>query len=427
VDFGEMSFAELSDLPAKLSGQGDILPATDKPLNVFVFVPASLSAEEREDFVAKVQEQMSAANPRLKITATAVEIDTEQAARDQETANARIDGAAQEVLKQDGADLNAVAQSLKEANAKTARDLKAWDGGFRGVTQKYKNWISSGYTKEKDERVGGWIGKARGMASAAVWFGFNKASWATAFQIPASFFLDWFFSKYERKVDIFKATHRLPFEKIPVIGRAVRFYNERPLLKSWVVGNLIGFVAGNYFRFWSWMENPERTSAPWSMDALATYSGAWSIGNLAGAYGAQGPRILRKKGYISSRTEYYIYVSYGMMFQLGGWFYGLGWNSAVLGMATTESLVKVGMYTYGRLKPVKEARAIALHPALAEREVNELLYRVGIEKSEATPAAKPDFAEIVGRLKAEQSVTWKTKVGAMVNKVFGKCENLLKL
>jgi hypothetical protein len=163
------------------------------------------------------------------------------------------------------------------------------------------------------------------------------------------------------------------------------------------------------------------------MDALATYSGAWSIGNLAGAYGAQGPRILRKKGYISSRTEYYIYVSYGMMFQLGGWFYGLGWNSAVLGMATTESLLKVGMYTYGRLKPFKEARAIVLHPALAEREVTELLYRVGIEKSEATPAAKPDFAEIVGRLKAEQSVTWKTKVGAMVNKAFGKCESLLKL
>lgn len=426
VDFGEITFAELADLPSKLNGQGDILPAAGKPLLVSIFVPATLPPAEREEFVRKVEEQMSAANPRLTIRAVAVEIDTEQAAKNEATANARIDSAAEEVLKQDGADLKEMAANLKRENSQQAAALSTWGKGFSAAAAKYKNWIASGYTKEKDERVGGWIGAGRGVASAAVWFGFNKASWATAFQIPASFFLDWFFSKYERKVDIFKATHRIPFENIPIIKYAVRFYNERPLLKSWIVGNLIGFVAGNYFRFWSWMEDPVRTSAPWSADALGTYAGAWSMGNLAGAFGAQGPRILRKKGYISSRAEYYIYVSYGMMFQLGGWFYGLGWNRAVLGMAGGESALKIGMYAYSRLKPVKEARAVVLHPALGEREVNELLYRVGLEKSELTPASKSDFANIVGRLKAEQSVTWKTKVAGYVSKVFGKCENLLK-
>lgn len=425
VDFGEISFAELSELPAKIQEHGDILPSMQAPLNVFVFVPASLSAQEREDFIGIVQTQMAATNPLMNVTATAVEIDTEAAQKDQALANERIDQATREVMKQDNADLSALAESLKSANVETARGLRAWDKDFSSAVAKYKNWVSSGYTKEKDERIGGWIGKARGLASAAVWFGFNKTSWSTAFQIPASFFLDWFFSKYERKVDIFKATHRLPFEKIPLLGYAVRFYNERPLLKSWIVGNLIGFVVGNYFRFWSWLEDPERTSAPWSLDALATYSGAWSIGNLAGAYGAQGPRILRKKGYISARTEYYIYVSYGMLFQLGGWFYGLGWNRAVLGMATGESLLKIGLYTYGRIKPWKEPRAIVLHPALAEREVTELLYRVGLEKSETTSINKPDFAALVGRLRAEQSVTWRQKVGALVKKAFGKCESLL--
>lgn len=426
VDFGEMTFAELSDLPAKMNGHEEILPMADKPLNVFVFVPASLSEFEREEFVRLVELQMKTTHPKLKIKATAVEIDTEQAALEMAVSNARIEAAAQEVLAQDGADLKELATTMTEANQRTGGELRSWNLGFRNSIQKYKSWINSGYTKEKDERVGGWIGKARGMASAAVWFGANKVSWATAFQIPASFFLDWFFSKYERRVDIFKATHRIPLESVPVIKHVVRFYNDRPLLKSWIVGNLIGFLAGNYFRFWSWMENPERTSAPWSADALATYGGAWSIGNLAGAYGAQGPRILRKKGYISSRVEYYIYVSYGMMFQLGGWFYGLGWNSAVLGMATGESVLKVGMYTYSRLKPFKEARAIVLHPALAEREVNELLYRVGLEKSETTAATHPDFAALVGRLKAEQTVTWKTKVATKISQAYKKCESFLK-
>jgi len=426
IDFGEMTFAELKHLPSKMSGREDILPAADKPLNVFIFVPASLTEQERDEFVQSVAEQMSAANPKLIITATAVEIDTEQAAKDAATSNERIDAAAHEVLVQDGADLKELTVAMKGANQRARSELGQWNLGFRNSIQKYKSWINSGYTKEKDERVGGWIGKARGMASAVVWFGANKVSWATAFQIPASFFLDWFFSKYERRVDIFKATHRIPMESVPVIKHVVRFYNDRPLLKSWIVGNLIGFVVGNYFRFWSWMENPERTSAPWSADALATYGGAWTIGNLAGAYGAQGPRILRKKGYISSRSEYYIYVSYGMMFQLGGWFYGLGWNNAVLGMATGESILKIGMYTYSRLKPFKEARAIVLHPALAEREVNELLYRVGLEESETTPATNPDFAALVGRLTTEQTVTWKTKVAAKVNETYKKCESFLK-
>jgi hypothetical protein len=425
IDFGEMTFSELNDLPAKLKGHADVLPKANDPLNVFVFVPASLPEAERDAFVESVQRQMVEAHPQLKIIASAVEIDTEKAKAQSEAENERIDSVSREILDQDGVDMTATAKALKTQNAQTAQELGRWSLGFKSNIAKYKNWIASGYTKEKDERVGGWIGKARGMASAAVWFGFNKASWATVFQIPASFFLDWFFSKYERKVDIFKGTHRLPGERIPLLGHVVRFYNERPLLKSWIVGNLIGFVAGNYFRFWSWMEDPQRTSAPWSADALATYGGAWSIGNLAGAYGAQGPRILRKKGYISSRTEYYIYVSYGMLFQLGGWFYGLGWNKAVLGMASAESIIKVGMYTYGRLRPFKEARAIAFHPALAEREVNELLYRVGLEKSEMTPVEKPDFAKIVSRLKSEQSVTWKQKTRALVQRALDKCESLL--
>lgn len=425
VDFGQMSFAELGDLPTRLGEHADILPDPAKPLIVSVFVPATLSQTERDDFVRSVEDQMSRANPLMKINAVAVAIDTEKAELDKEDANARIDKTAAELVKQDGADLSHYAGALKQNNEQQAKELRNWDRGFRGKIAEYKNWLRSGYTKDNDKSVGGWIGSARGLASAAVWLGFNRLSVSAAFQIPASFFLDWFFSKYEREVDIFKGTHRIPLEQVPVIKHVVRFYNERPLLKSWIIGNLIGFVAGNYFRFWSWFEDPERTSAPWSADALATYGSAWSIGSLAGAVGSQGPRILRKKGYMSSRAEYYLYVSYGMMFQLGGWFYGLGWNHAVLAAVSAESTFKVGLYAYARVKPFKEARAIALHPALAEREVNEMLYRVGIEDKETTATTEKDFATIVGRLKAAQTVTWKKKVGDMASKAYNKCAVLL--
>ncbi len=384
VDFGEMTFDELGRLPEKLQQNSDILPGRSEPLIVHAFVPSDLDQAAKDEFAANVQEQLSRHHRKLTITVLTVDIDLEQAQRDHDEAN-----------------LSLVDPSLVHANDEQLSSLQVWRGRFKESINNYKRWLKSGYTKDKDERVGGWIGKARGMASASVWFGFNHASWSTAFQIPASFFLDWFFSKYERKVDIFKATHRLPGENVPGLKYVVRFYNDRPLLKSWIIGNLIGFTANSYFRFWSWVEDPVRTSAPWSPDALATYTGLLSIGNLSAAFGAQGPRILRKKGYISSRSEYYLYTSYGAIFQVGGWLYGLGWNWPALALASGESLFKIGLYTAARFSPNKDPRAIVLHSGLNEKEATELLYRVGLEKSELKSFKKEDFDRVIRRLKRQ--------------------------
>ena len=424
VDFGTVTSAELGDLPAKLGEHKDILPG-DQPLTVHVFVPSHLPAEERADFINDVQNQMRLQSPKANFVVQQFIIDVEQARQDMERANSRIDQVANEIFTQDQADLRPMAKGLMQVNVKKWNELKVWQRGMKDHVAAFREWRHTKFTMDKDKGYGFLIGVARAGASVAVWFGAQQIGVPMLAQMSASVFLDIAFSVYEKEIDVFKGTHRLPGENIPYLGRAVIFYNERPLLKSWIVGNLIGFVASSYFRFWSWVDNPERTSAPWSGDALSTFGGAWLIGNIPAAFGAQGPRILRKKGYITSRTEYYIYSSYGAIFQLGGWFYGLGWNWPVIALTTAESTAKVGMYLYAYKKPLKEARAIALHPAWSERDVEELLYRVGYHPAELHSPDTPHFTALVERLKAEQNLTWKQKVAARLKELKDSCTEML--
>lgn len=425
IDFGELSFGEVGLLPQRLGDHADLLKSPH-PLAVNVFVPATLDPELRQNFMNSVQAELVRHNPQVRIVVKLVELDVERAARDQSTANQRIDSAVAEMERQN-VPAQVAANELKQSNTQVLEDLRVWEKEFPADAQKYTDYVRGGYTKDKDERVGGWIGYTRGMVSAAVWFGFNKVSWSTAFQIPASFFLDWFFSKYERKVDIFKGTHRLPGSSIPILGYAIRFYNDSPALKSWLVGYAIGLAANSYFRFWSHVEDPVRTSAPWSAEAFAAYNGAVGIGSLAGAYGAQAPRILRKKGYISSRMEYYIYVSYGIAFQASGFLYGLGWDRAFMAFNVVEGAAKVGAFAYGYTRPFKEARAIVMHPALSEKESTEILYRMGLEQSETHSPERTNFAEIVKGLKAEQNVKWKERVRRKFKNAYDSCSSLLRV
>lgn len=434
LDFEELSFEELGDLPQKLKEHSNILPSTQEALRVHVFVPARLEENVRSDFLKNVEEQMRKSNPQLRIEIQAVELDVEASSAQAAEANARLESVAhslheESMVPPEQADLlQKDARALQAANKHILSGLQNWGSRFKETALNYNHWRTwwkSGYTKSKDERIGGWIGGTRGLVSAMVWFGFNNIGIPAVAQVSASFYLDWFFSKYERKVDIFKSTHRIPLEKVPILGYAVRFYNERPVIKSWVVGNLIGFGAGSYFRFWSWMENPERTSPPWSMDAVGTFTSMVGIGQLASAFGSLGPRVMRKKGYISSRSEYYIYVSYGIMFQMGGFLYGLGLNVPAIAFSTGETLFKVGLYGLARTRPWKDPRAFVFHPDLANKEVEELLYRVGLEKSETTSVRREDLPAFVQRLKEEQSISWKTKVLDKIAKIPG-CAFLLK-
>ena len=142
--------------------------------------------------------------------------------------------------------------------------------------------------------------------------------------------------------------------------------------------DLIELDGRRLFSSFSWLEYLRSAPLPpWSANALETYLGALGIGNLAAAFGSQGPRVLRKKGYIGSRSEFYTYSSYGMLFQLGGWFYAMGWNRATLLLASFETASKIGLYGYSRMLPLKDPRMLVIHGDLGDREVDQLLYSVG--------------------------------------------------
>lgn len=407
IDFGEMDFEELGRLPEAMEEHADILPSAQQEIIVQTFVPKGLSQEEKDEFVATVQEHLSKSHRKLTFKVVAVDFDPGPAEAIFDVADYVPEATAppQDLIasnqQQDFAPspMSSIQRYRAALLNREYWGLDAWKKSFRQHVADYKQWRRSGFTKEKDFKIGGIIGYGRGALSAAVWFGTNRISFPAFMQVGASAFLDWFFSKYEMDVDIFKSTHRLPGETSRFFGRFIHWYNDSPGVKSWIVGNAIGFAAANYFRFWSWIENPERTSAPWSPDALGTYGWNWLIGSWAAAYGAQAPRIIRKKGYISSRSQYYVYSSYGFVFQLGGFLYGLGLNWPAIILATSESLTKTGMYVVAKYLPVKDPRAIVIHPAIGKKEIEEIYYRVGLDERELRKFGERNFSRRIDNLK----------------------------
>ena len=82
----------------------------------------------------------------------------------------------------------------------------------------------------------------------------------------------------------------------------------------------------------------------------------------------------------------------------------------MLALAAGELLFKVGLYTYARTRPLQDPRMLVIHGDLGEREITELLYRVGLSANETTPIDKADFHNVVERLKAAQTIDWKDSV-----------------
>jgi hypothetical protein len=383
IDFGQMSYDELGRLPEILNEHADVLPSAQQQVIVQAFVPKELDQAAKDEFAASLQEHLSRVHRKLTIKVVTVDIDTEHVDPAREVAH----------------EMSVMEHAASTLPDEEVQELKSWRQGFKKSMARYKDWLKSGHTKHKDETVGGMIGYGRAALSACVWFGTNRLSFPAVMQVSASMFLDWFFSKHEMDVDIFKATHRLPGEETPYLGWLIRKYNDSPKFKSFVVGNAIGFVAANYFRFWSWIQNPERTSPPWSPDAFGTYGATWAIGSAAGAFGAQAPRMLRKKGYISSRTQYYIYSSYGFVFQMGGFLYGLGFNWPAIILTATESLTKTAMYGVAHYLPNKDPRAIVIHSGIGEKDTQEILYRVGLDERELKKFTDANFSKFMTRLK----------------------------
>lgn len=431
VDFGNMDFEELGHLPEKLEQHADILPNAQQTVIVHTFVPKDLPQQEKDEFVATVQEHLSKSHRKLTLKVVAVDFDPgpreeifdwkDYLPPEPEVAPRPLTNNPPQSLSvfMEFAERHPVITSpvtiplyagtslylashdyLRAARNPEYWKPAAWKDSFRQHVADYKRWLRSGFTRSKDFTIGGIIGYGRGALSAAVWFGTNRFSFPAFMQVGASAFLDWFFSKYEMTVDNFKSTHRLPGESIPYFGTALNWtYNNRPWIKSWVVGTIIGFVAANYFRYWSYVENPERTTPPWSGDALGTWAFGAFWGSVFGASGAMAPRILRKKGYIDSRTQYYIYSSFGFIFQLNGFLYGLGYNIPAVIVTTLESLTKGGMFLVAKKLPVKDPQAIVIHPAIGEKEVEEIYYRVGLYDDETLKFSARNFNKRVDDLK----------------------------
>lgn len=411
LDFGVSSLDELSDLPEKLRAHQNILPANDANIRIHVFVPSRLDEATRQQFLAEVKAGLTAHNPGATVTLVPLDIDLEQARRNKQASNEQIQYVQNSLNSPQTAELS---RDLQQENDEILADLEKWEKDMRG------------YSKRRDKRIGRVIGFIRGGASAIVWWASNGMTHPTLMQIAGSAFLDWIYSEHGDDINNFKNSHRLPYARLPErLQNVVKFYNSRPLLKSWIFDNLVGFWASSYFRFWSHIRDPQRTSAPWSPDALSTFLGAFTIGNIAAAVGSQGPRLLRKKGYIGSRLEHYLAITYGVIFQVGGFFYGLGWNKAVIVHSILQGSLEVSVYAIGRALPLKDPRTLVIHPDFTKEELEELLYRIGLRTEELAKVSDAELPERIENLKYWQSLSWKEKMTVRYQKFRATCAEIL--
>lgn len=412
IDFKETSLSELDQIPEKLKNHADILPGVAAKVRVLVFVPKNLDPANRQQFLGEVERGLTANHPLADVLLVPLDIDVEQARRDKKYSNEQIETAQASLNAPGTAEL---ARDLQDENNEILADLEKWETEMRG------------YSKRRDKRIGSVIGLIRGAGSAAVWLSTNGMTNSTLMQIAGSLFLDYVYSRHADDINNFKNSHRIPpFSFLHArLQNAVKFYNSRPLLKSWIFDSLVGFLAGSYFRFWSHVRDPVRTSAPWSWDALSTYGIAWMLGNIAAAVGSQGPRLLRKKGYLGSRLEYFMSISYGVLFQMGGFFYALGWNKAVIIHSAAQGTLEAGVYLIGRTLPLKDPRTLVIHPEFSEEQVEELLYRVGLRPEEFFQIGKEDLEDRIAQLKHWNGLNWKQKFAHYYDNVKETCAGLL--
>lgn len=367
-EFSNVSLEDLANLEVR-TRDGKVAFALDHlpKIEVTVFVPKELSDGERTSFLSGVETQLNAkySNPVYRVKPLLVPTQEMIAEASQaERPN--------ELVTED---------QWQEAKASTVSMLGRWRQNSKAFALKIKNSRFS--ARARDLSVGAMVGVGKSIGSVSYWVSVTGLNVYGLAQAAMSIGLDTIFHVFPRQINQWKANHEITWLKD---SRLVQIYNKSPMIKTLIFNQALHFAVTYGFRMFSHLDDPEKVSSPNSVEFLSLFGGMAAIGTPIGAAGDMGVRTLARKGYISGRTEHYIFNLFGLEMQINGLLFGSGrieWLPIGLGV---EWGGKVIGWMLGKILPAKKNRLVIIHPGLAPSQKNDVLYLMGME--DVVPTAK---------------------------------------
>lgn len=462
VDFGLISAADLekADFGFDSKEVAAIRPLRELTVSLNIVVPSGLSQEDESGFVEGVTAAFLAQHRDVSVKVRTIKIDLEKLEQESKKANEGIASAlrdnllpassslkpvehvldlptdkfvkALESASVETAYLVALARSMIQKNKTQMKRFRAWRKGFIKQIKRLREW-RNWTTREKDMFFAGTVvGGGKSSLSISYWLTATGVNTYGVLQSAMSLFMDVFFAAWGNKVESWKSKHQFRwFRNL----KWVKWYNETPLVKAFVINNMIGFAAGFYFRLWSYLNNPDKVSSPWSFEALGTYLGAMSIGGLIGSAGGQGALTLRRKGWISARQELLLYQLYGLKMQVEGFLFGSGLTALYWMFFSGNMAFQSLVYGSSRVLPAKNPRALVIHPDLASNEelVESEKYLAGLLDAEDLQQLGAGWQERARPRKymrereqiKEELQTFRSRIRLAMKGLTHKCEGLL--
>ncbi|MCB0421191.1 MAG: hypothetical protein KDD61_09345 [Bdellovibrionales bacterium] len=369
--FLSMSLGQMEDFKGSLS------PQLDKNSDhVFkIFIPQSLTTAERAAFKKTVIDSLEikkGTSAQIELIPLDVEL---------------LYKAAAEVSTEiDRLDVDTETKSQWKASIElTLEKFRNWKSHIIDSLKEMKHW-KRWPTEQRIMLVGSFVGIGKSIMSIGFWIPSTGANIYGYSQAAMSLFLDVFFARWGHRVEAWKGRHLLGrpnfVKNSVVLNKATRFYNQTPVLKAFVVDNLIAISAGAYFRALSYAADTTGTiHSPLSMDFAQNILGGMTIGGISGAAGGQGVRTLRRKGYIGPKTEYALFQLFGLGMQIGGFLNGAGMSTAFWVFLKAEAFFKFGLYFASRALPNRKPRTLVFHEGIPLSEVKNIQYQHGLYDS----------------------------------------------
>lgn len=363
-----MTLSHFSEMGQYISPQ----LATDSEQRFLLFVPAGLNQDEKSRFKTAVLNSLKVSSDlRVIIELIPVDIDLLQAAV-QETAESVKQLDMDEASKRDTLTL------LRN----WSEQFQNWNTRFIEKVKRIHHW-KQWPTEQKLMLIGSGIGLGKAALSVGFWIPSTGANIYGFSQAAMSLVLDFFFARWGHRVEAWKGRHRIGTPRFlkdsHIYQRAVNLYNDAPVLKAFVIDNLIAISAGAYFRALSYAaDSTGRVQSPLSWDFAQNILGGMTIGGISGAAGGQGVRTLRRKGYIGPRTEYALFQLFGLGMQIGGFLNGAGMSTAFWVFLKAEAVFKFGLYFASRALPNRKPRTLVFHEGLSNASAKNIQYQHGL-------------------------------------------------
>jgi hypothetical protein len=372
VDLGKLSSRDFEVLSFRAPDGRELLPDPGEAIFPVVIVPSSLSSEDIQVFADVIKDRMERRFLSRQVEIRVVQVDVEAAENLVEISANQID-AAQAQLSTGSKEGLTLANSMKRANTELINQLKGWKKYFKEHLRAIQK-----DPEAKSMLYGTFIGMASSIGPAYFWFSTTGGNWYGAGQALTSIMFDQANTRYSTRLIDFEANHEVPVFKNSL---PVRIYNASSYLKALAVN--FGLTAGGTFvmRGLSWLHNPSNVASPFSLEFGAELMlGAPLLSSAANAAtDIYGGRELRRKGYISTRTELIVNSVFNALTQMNMLLLGSGRTDLLVYGMAIEFVSKAVTAAAGRLLPSKGNHVVVVHPGIDQRDKKMVKYIAGVE------------------------------------------------